>query len=334
MACTRSATSVIADRRPLSQRRGGLSSARQQRQVSVRSGLVETLIRPVLQIGERLPLKEGIASFYDESSQLWESMWGEHMHHGYYPKGGAPKSNQQAQIDMIEETLTWAGVTDVTKMVDVGCGIGGSSRHISRKFGCESRGITLSPLQAARANELAAAQGLGDKLQFQVADALQQPFADGEFDLVWSMESGEHMPDKPRFVRELARVCAPGGRVIVVTWCHRVLAPGEAALRDEEQSLLDRICEAYYLPAWCSIADYERLFREQGLTDIKTADWSEEVAPFWGEVIKSAFTAEGIAGLLKAGWTTIKGALVMPLMAEGFRMGLVKFVLITARKPE
>lgn len=46
--------------------------------------------------------------------------------------------------------------------------------------------------------------------------------------------------------------------------------------------------------------------------DIKTADWSEEVAPFWGEVIKSAFTAEGIGGLLRAGWTTIKGALVRP----------------------
>lgn len=38
------------------------------------------------------------------------------MHHGYYPKGGAPKSNQQAQIDMIEETLKWAGVADVTKV--------------------------------------------------------------------------------------------------------------------------------------------------------------------------------------------------------------------------
>ena len=77
-----------------------------------------------------------------------------------------------------------------------------------------------------------------------------------------------HSPaaDKPQFVSELARVCAPGGRVIIVTWCHRVLGPGEAGLRDEEQSLLDRICEAYYLPAWCSIADYERLFAEQGLT--------------------------------------------------------------------
>ena len=40
--------------------------------------------------------------------------------------------------------------------------------------------------------------------------------------------------------------------------------------------------------------------------DVRSDDWSEEVSPFWGEVIKSALTAEGIAGLLKAGWTTIK----------------------------
>ncbi len=55
----------------------------------------------------------------------------------------------------------------------------------------------------------------------QVADALQQPFDDNTFDLVWSLESGEHMPDKKQFVGELARVCAPGGRIIIVTWCHR-----------------------------------------------------------------------------------------------------------------
>ena len=61
-------------------------------------------------------LNEGIANFYDESSGLWESMWGEHMHHGYYPKGAAPKSNQEAQIDMIEEVLSWAGATSATKV--------------------------------------------------------------------------------------------------------------------------------------------------------------------------------------------------------------------------
>lgn len=63
------------------------------------------------------PLREGIANFYDESSALWEDMWGEHMHHGYYPKDSPPKSNTQAQIDMIDEVLSWAGVSQVGKVI-------------------------------------------------------------------------------------------------------------------------------------------------------------------------------------------------------------------------
>ena len=62
------------------------------------------------------PLNEGIAQFYDQSSALWEDMWGEHMHHGYYPKGQEKKTNAQAQIDMIEEVLRWAGVSKVSKV--------------------------------------------------------------------------------------------------------------------------------------------------------------------------------------------------------------------------
>lgn len=302
--------------------------------VSVHANLLDTIVKPITTAGKLPELNKGIATFYDESSGLWENMWGEHMHHGYYPKEGSVKSHQQAQLDMIEETLKFAGVNSVHQMVDVGCGIGGSSRYILSKYpGSTSQGITLSPVQAARANTISKAQGLGERANFQVADALQQPFSDGSFDLVWSMESGEHMPDKRKFVNELTRVCAPDGTVIIVTWCHRVLATGESSLKPDELALLDRICEAYYLPAWCSVADYEKLMIEAGLRDIKYADWSEEVSPFWGAVIQMALTSGGIMGLLQAGWTTIKGALVMPLMAQGFRMGLIKFNIITARKP-
>ena len=60
---------------------------------------------------QKAPLNQGIANFYDESSGLWEQMWGEHMHHGYYPAGGKAKSNQEAQVDMVEEVLAWAGVS-------------------------------------------------------------------------------------------------------------------------------------------------------------------------------------------------------------------------------
>lgn len=62
---------------------------------------------------------------------------------------------------------------------------------------------------------------MGSKVKYQVGDALHQPFRDGQFDLIWSMESGEHMPDKAQFISELTRVCKPGGKILIVTWCHR-----------------------------------------------------------------------------------------------------------------
>lgn len=94
----------------------------------------------------------------------------------------------------------------------------------------------------------------------QVGDALQQPFADNSFDFAWSMESGEHMPDKKKFVGEILRVTKPRGKVVIVTWCHRNLLAGEATLKPDELALLKRISEAYYLPPWCSLADYEDIF--------------------------------------------------------------------------
>ncbi|XP_038900464.1 tocopherol O-methyltransferase, chloroplastic [Benincasa hispida] len=281
-------------------------------------------------------LQKGIAEFYDESSGLWESVWGEHMHHGFYDPDSSVSlaDHRAAQIRMIEETLRFASVEKATAAVDVGCGIGGSSRYLARKFGAKCRGITLSPVQAKRAQAIAAAEGLSDKVCFEVADALNQPFSDGEFDLVWSMESGEHMPDKSKFVSELVRVAAPGGTIIIVTWCHRDLGPSEKSLQPWEEKLLQKICDGFYLPAWCSTADYVKLLQSHNLQDIKTADWSENVAPFWPAVIRSALTWKGFTSLLRSGWKTIKGALVMPLMIEGFNKDLIKFAIITCRKPQ
>nr|WKR37739.1 vitamin E 4-1 [Plukenetia volubilis] len=288
-------------------------------------------------------LKKGIAELYDESSGLWEDIWGDHMHHGFYDSdvqvSSSLSDHRAAQIRMIEEALRFARVSEDPKewpknVVDVGCGIGGSSRYIAKKYGAKCLGITLSPVQAQRANALAAAEGFADKALFQVGDALDQPFPDGQFDLVWSMESGEHMPDKEKFVGELARVAAPGATIIIVTWCHRNLSPSEESLQAWEKQHLKKICDAYYLPGWCSTADYVKLLESLSLQEIKTADWSDYVAPFWPAVIRSALTWKGLTSLLRSGLKTIRGALVMPLMNQGYKKGLVKFVVITCRKPE
>lgn len=284
-------------------------------------------------------LNKGIAHFYDSSSSVWEDIWGEHMHHGFY-EPGIPLSgvnHADAQVRMIEESLKWAGIPDQgsakpQRIIDVGCGIGGSSRHLARKYGAQVVGITLSPKQARRASDLTSAAGLSDKVSFQVADALNQPFPDEHFDMVWSMESGEHMPDKEKFMSELVRVTKPGGRILIVTWCHRELLPNEDTLKPSELELLDKVCKAYYLPAWCAASKYVNLAQAMGLQDIKSADWTEHITLFWPAVIASALSFKGMLGLLKSGWTTIKGAIAMAYMVRGYKTGLIKFALITAQK--
>ncbi len=62
-----------------------------------------------------------------------------------------------------------------------------------------------------------------------------------------------------QFVSELARVAAPGARIIIVTWCHRNLEPSEESLKPDELNLLKGICDAYYLPDWCSPSDYVKI---------------------------------------------------------------------------
>lgn len=278
-------------------------------------------------------LKIGIAGFYDRSSKLWENVWGEHMHHGYYiPENRT--DHIQAQIDLIDEVLKWGDVQSAKSVVDVGCGIGGSSRHIARKFNAKAQGITLSPYQANRGNELAIEQGIADRASFQVADALDMPFDDNSFDLVWSLESGEHMPDKKQFIDELFRVAAPGGRILVVTWVTRDLEEGETELTKKEEKLLAKINRAYYLPRWVSTKDYVTEFKEQGAVDIRTEDWSYIIAPFWKAVIKSSLNLKSVVGLFKSGFSTIRGAYAMLLMLKGYKMGLIKFGLITCTKPE
>ncbi len=280
-------------------------------------------------------LYQQIQEFYDASSGLWEEVWGEHMHHGYYGRDGNLKlDRRQAQINLIEELLTWAQQKSSPQpqtILDVGCGIGGSSLYLAEKFGSKVTGITLSPVQANRAKERAKLARLTATTDFQVANALEMPFADNSFDLVWSLESGEHMPDKVKFLQECYRVLKPGGKLILATWCHRPLSEANP-LSIYEQKELQEIYRVYCLPYVVSLPEYIAIVDRCGFRDLHSADWSPAVEPFWDVVIDSAITPRSIVGLFKAGWQTIEAAMSLQLMSNGYRSGLIRFGLIAATK--
>lgn len=275
-------------------------------------------------------LYRNIQKFYDASSGLWEETWGEHMHHGYYgPDGTAQRDHYQAQIDLIEEMLRWGGVNRALNILDVGCGIGGSSLYLADKFNARVTGITLSPIQAKRAGERAAIAGLKNRARFEVADALHPPFEPASFDLIWSLESGEHMPDKQRFLQAAYEMLSPGGKFLMAAWCHRPLPP-ELSLT--EQRFLQRLYNVYHLPYIISIQEFRDIAEETGFRDIEITDWTRAVSPFWKAVVRSAFRWKSLRGLLRAGWPTIKGALAMNLMIRGYRSGLVRFGVLQGTK--
>ncbi|MEO1445436.1 MAG: methyltransferase domain-containing protein [Cyanobacteria bacterium J06635_11] len=290
-------------------------------------------------------LTERIQQFYDESSPLWERTWGEHMHHGYYGHSGHHrKDRRQAQIDLIEELLKWARVSEAHTILDVGCGIGGSTLYLAEKYQAQAVGITLSPVQAKRAEERAGEKGIdlhtwetfpdvgAPAVTFQVTDALATPFPDNSFDFIWSMESGEHMPDKQAFLKECYRLLKPGGTFLMATWCHRPIDNLAGPLTLNEEAHLEQLYKLYHLPYVVSLKTYNELATSVGFRELGSADWSAQVEFFWQDVVLSAMNPQVIAGIFQAGKETVRGTAAIALMTTGFNRGLIRYGLLRGTK--
>lgn len=106
-----------------------------------------------------------------------------------------------------------AAITELDLVLDVGCGIGGPARYLAANLGCEVTGIDLTPELCEVAAELTRRVGLDDKVTIRQADALDLPFDDDAFDVVWTQHVSMNIEDKARFFAELRRVLITGGRL-------------------------------------------------------------------------------------------------------------------------
>lgn len=100
------------------------------------------------------------------------------------------------------------------RVLDVGCGLGGTARHLARVYGCKVEGIDLTAEYVATGQELTRRVGLEDKVHLQQASALELPFDDGTFDIVWTEHVQMNIPEKERFYSEISRVLKKGGRLL------------------------------------------------------------------------------------------------------------------------
>ena len=100
------------------------------------------------------------------------------------------------------------------KVLDVGCGLGGPARMLAEQFNCHVTGIDLCKEYVLTAQKLSELVGLSSQTEFVRADALNLPFADGSFDIVWTQHVQMNIEDKARFYSEIKRVLNDEGAIV------------------------------------------------------------------------------------------------------------------------
>ncbi|WP_246564249.1 methyltransferase domain-containing protein [Leptothoe spongobia] len=282
----------------------------------------------------RYQSSDSVANSYDQWTEdgILEFYWGEHIHLGHY--GSPPRSKEflKAKVDFVHEMVKWGGLESLapgTTLLDVGCGIGGSSRILARDYHFDVTGVTISPQQVNRAQQLTPA---GVTAKFKVDDAMALSFPDASFDVVWSVEAGPHMPNKAVFAQELMRVLKPGGILVLADWNQR--DDRQVPLNFWEKPVMRQLLDQWSHPAFASIEGFAENLEATGWVqgDVVTADWTRETLPSWldsiwqGVVRPKGLIRFGFSGLLKS----LREVPTILLMRLAFGAGLCHFGMFRA----
>jgi len=122
------------------------------------------------------------------------------------------------------ELLEVAQIRPEDRVLDIGAGLAGSARLLASEVGCRVDCIEMSADYCAGAVLLNRLTGLEDRIQVHQGSALDLPFPDDSFDVVWMQNVGMNIADKPRLYAEIFRVLRPGGR-----YAFQEMAAGDAA---------------------------------------------------------------------------------------------------------
>ncbi|MFM8582967.1 MAG: SAM-dependent methyltransferase [Planctomycetaceae bacterium] len=269
--------------------------------------------------------KKSIRSHYELSTLFYWLLWGRHIHHGLWH---ADESPEVAAQQLTETVCELAQIAPGQKVLDVGCGMGGSSIHLAQRLGCSVTGVTLSRVQQGWASTAARLGGVGRQTKFLRQDAEQLRLPDGSFDRVWSIECTEHLFDKGAFFQSVARWLKPGGRVSICAWL-----AGDGLEQPSRERLVYDVCEGFVCPSLGSFEDYRGWMEEAGLEVEVTRDWTDQVARTW-EICRDRVARSRVRWLARAvDRETVLFLDRFDTILEAYRTHAMRYGCLVARKP-
>lgn len=266
--------------------------------------------------------KRSIRHHYDLATPFYRLLWGRHIHHGLWEGDETPEAAQRQLIDRLASA---AALGPGQAVLDVGCGMGGSSIDLARRYGCTSTGLTLSRVQRIWASLAARRGGVRERTRFLCADAETVCLPAESFDVVWNVECSEHLFDKPAFFRRAAGWLRPGGRVALCAWL-----AGDAA--DASETAM-RVCEGFLCPSLGTADDYSHWLTGAGLSVRTFEDLTARVGRTWDICIRRVRTSGvGLLGQL-AGRKMVAFLDHFATLGEAYRSGAMRYGLFVAEKP-
>lgn len=215
--------------------------------------------------------REKIATYYDIGQKWYSRGWSDNaLHYGFwYPE---TKSLEEALQNQNDEVMELLQLKDGLKILDCGCGVGGTALKIARRYAVHATGLTLSKVQHAIAVQKAADEGLTDRLTFAVGDYHHTGFPDASFDRVYGIESICYADPKLRFLQEAFRVLRPGGRLVVSDgFLHR------RPTTPRDVNAYRKWCEGWHVPGLATMDEFRGLLEACGFRQVQCIDKSSQV---------------------------------------------------------